>query len=136
MAERLHYCPPTVQLVRVLATHPLCLEQRFDVPVGCFRASRRIPNRSMAIRHHCGMRTIGIRLWASKLAFVALEDGDGFIPTVVERWHGPMPKDMTGPERLDWVYRETSGAIARVTLSMLWRSESRSRLPGRLTPAG
>ena len=58
------------------------------------------------------MRALGVRLWADKLSFVVLDDSED-PPTVVDRWHGPMAKNATGPERLEWVRREVAQAIER-----------------------
>lgn len=58
------------------------------------------------------MRALGVRCWSKKLAIVALDDSSE-PPTVIESWHGPTPKDIDGPDRLEWVRREVSQAIHR-----------------------
>jgi len=65
----------------------------------------------LAFGHHWAVRSLGIRLWSEKLAFVALEDASD-PAAVVEKWHGPVPKG-AGASRLEWIRREVEQAIIR-----------------------
>ena len=59
------------------------------------------------------MRAVGIRVWATKFAFVVLDGDEQVPPSVLGSGHGPIPEDQLGPLRLAWIYREVTEVIAR-----------------------